>query len=163
MKDNEHLSQLRESGWRRKLTEVEQAELRAQLAAHPDARADWEMESALNAALAQLPEASVPSNFTARVLQAVEQEEARSGAWSWRWNWHSLVPRVAFAVAVLAFTGLVFQHHEVYRQRITLAKNVALATRGQPVPSPEALENFDAIRRMSQPQHADDELLALMQ
>jgi negative regulator of sigma E activity len=163
MKDNEHLSQLRESGWRRKLTEAEQAELRAQLATQPDARADWEMESALNAALTQLPDASVPSNFTARVLQAVECEEARPRAWSRRWSWYSLVPRVAFAMAVMMFAGLALQHHEIYRQRIALAKNVALVTWGQPMPSPEALENFDAIRRMSQPQHADDELLTLMQ
>ena len=163
MKDNEHLSNLRESGWRRKLTEAEQGELRAHLTANPDARADWEMESALNAALTQLPEARVPSNFTARVLQAVEREEARSRPGSWRWNWHALVPRVAFAAAVIAFAGLAFQHHEIYRQRTMLARNVALVTRGQSMPSPEALENFDAIRRMSQPQHADDELLALMQ
>jgi len=163
MKNNEPHSKLRESGWRQKLTEAEQAELRAYLAANPDARADWEMESALSVALTRLPDMSVPSNFTARVLQAVEREEARPRAWSWRWNWHALVPRVAFAAAVIAFAGLVFQHHEVYRQRIALARNVALVTRGQPMPSPEALENFDAIRRMSQPQHADDELLALMQ
>ena len=163
MKDNESHSQLRESSWRRKLTEAEQAELRAYLAANPDARADWEMESALNAALTRLPDANVPSNFTARVLQAVEREEARPRVWGWRWNWQTLVPRVALAAAVIAFTGLVFQHHEIYRQRIAFARNVALVTRGQPMPSPEALENFDAIRRMSQPQHADDELLALMQ
>ncbi|MGO9003005.1 MAG: hypothetical protein ACLPYM_00590 [Limisphaerales bacterium] len=163
MKDNELHSKLRESGWRRNLTEAEQAEWRAYLAANPDARVDWEMESALNAALTQLPDAPVPSNFTARVLQAVEREAARPRAWNWRWNWHTLVPRVAFAAAVIAFTGLAFQHHEIYRQRIALARNVALVTGGQPMPSPEALENFDAIRRMSQPQHADDELLALMQ
>jgi anti-sigma factor RsiW len=163
MKDSELHSKLRESGWRRKLTEAEQAELRAYLAANPAARADWEMESALNAALARLPDAPVPSNFTARVLQAVEREEARPRAWSWRWNWHMLVPRVAFAAAVITFTGLAFQHHEIYRQRAALARNVAFVTGGQPAPSPEALENFDAIRRMSQPQHADDELLALMQ
>jgi negative regulator of sigma E activity len=163
MKDSEFHSKLRESGWRRKLTEAEQAGLRACLAANPDARADWEMESALNAALARLPDAPVPSNFTARVLQAVEREEAPLRAWSWSWNWHTLVPRVAFAAAVITFTGLAFQHHEIYRQRAALARNVALVTRGQPMPSPEALENFDDIRRMSQPQHADDELLVLMQ
>ena len=163
MKANELHSKLRESSWRRKLTESEQAGLRAWLAVNPDARADWEMESALNAALTRLPDASVPSNFTARVLQAVERDEARPRAWSWRWNWHTLVPRVAFAAAVIAFTGLVFQHHEIYRQRTALARSVAFVTGGQPAPSPEALENFDAIRRMSQPQHADDELLVLMQ
>jgi hypothetical protein len=163
MKDNELHSKLRESGWRRKLTETEQAGLRAWLAANPDARADWEMESALNAAFARLPDAPVPSNFTARVLQAVEREEARPRAWSWSWNWHTLVPRVAFAAVVITFTSLAFQHHEIYRQRVALARSVAFVTGGQPAPSPEALENFDAIRRMSQPQHADDELLALMQ
>ena len=163
MKDNELHSKLRESSWRRKLTETEQAGLRAYLAANPDARADWEMESALNAALAQLPDALVPSNFTARVLQAVEREEARPHGWSWRWNWHTLVPRVAFAAVVITFTGLAFHHHEIYSRRAALARNVALVTKGQPMPSPEALENFDAIRRMSQPQHADDELLVLMQ
>jgi len=163
MKDSELQSKLREAGWRRKLTEAEQAELRAWLAAHPEAHADWELESALIAAFNRLPDAPVPSNFTARVLQAVEHEESRSRVGSWRWNWHSLVPRVAFAAVVIAFTGLALQHHEIYRQRAALARNIALVTRGQPMPSPEALENFDAIRRMSQPQHADDELLALMQ
>ncbi len=161
MKNDAFLSRLRESSWRRTLTDAEQAELRAHLAAHPDARADWEMESALNAAFARLPDAPVPSNFTARVLQAVEREAVRPPAGSW--NWQVLVPRIAFATVVVALTGLAIHHHEIYSQRVALVKSVALATRGQPVPSPEALENFDAIRRMSQPQHADDELLALMQ
>ena len=161
MKNDAFLSQLRESSWRRKLTGAEQAGLRAYLAAHPEARADWEMESALTAAFTRLPDAPVPSNFTARVLQAVESEAARPRGWSW--NWHGLVPRVAFAAVVVAFTGLAVYHHEAYNQRVALVKNVALATGRMPVPSPEALENFDAIRRMSQPQHADDELLALMQ
>jgi anti-sigma factor RsiW len=161
MKNDAFLSKLRELSWRRKLTETEQAELRAWLAANPGARADWELESALNAALNRLPGAPVPSNFTARVLQAVEREEARPRGWNW--NWHGLVPRVAFAAVVVTFTGLALHHHEIYSQRVALVKSVALATGGQPVPSPELLENFDAIRRLSQPQHADDELLALMQ
>lgn len=163
MKNDAFLSKLRETGWRRNLTEAEQAGLRARLAADPEAGVDWEMESALNAALDRLPNVPVPSNFTARVLQAVEREAARHRGWSWNWNWHVLVPRVAFAAVVVAFTGLAIHHHEIYSQRVAFAKSVALVTGGQPVPSPEALENFDAIRRMSQPQHADDELLALMQ
>ena len=163
MKDNELHSKLRESSWRRKLTEAELAGLRAYLAANPDARADWEMESALNAALTRLPDAPVPSNFTARVLQAVEREEARPTGWSWRWNWHTLVPRAAFAAAMIAFAGLALHQHEIYSQRVVLARSVAFVTGRQPAPSLEALENFDPIRRMSQPQHADDELLALMQ
>ena len=161
MKNDAYFSQLRESGWRRKLTETEQAELRAWLAAHPETQAEWELESALNAALGRLPEVPVPTNFTARVLQAVEREAVRPRPWNW--NWHVLVPRVAFATLVLAFAGLAIHHYEINRQRIALVKTVALVTNGQPLPSAEALENFDAIRRLSQPQHADDELLVLMQ
>jgi anti-sigma factor RsiW len=163
MKTDGPLSKLRELSWRRKLTETEAAELRARLAADPGARADWEVESALNAALDRLPEAPVPSNFTARVMQAVEREAARPRAWSWNWNWHELVPRVAVATAVLLIGGLALHQNAVHSQRVALVKSVALVAGNQPVPSPEALENFDAIRRMSRPQHADDELLALMQ
>ena len=159
MKESELHSKLRETGWRRKLTEAEQAGLDAFLGTNPSARADWEMESALNAALARLPDANMPSNFTARVLQAVDHEAAQPR----RWRWPTLMPRLAFAVAVIAFAGLAVHHHEIYHERAALARSVALATGGQPVPGPEALENFDAIRRMSQPQHADEELLALLQ
>ena len=41
-----------------------------------------------------------------------------------------------------------------------LAKNVALVT-SQPVPSVDALNNFDTIQRMGQPARPDNELLAL--
>jgi hypothetical protein len=163
MKNDGPISRLHELSWRRKLTETEVAELRARLAADPGVRLDWEVESALNAALDQLPDAPVPSNFNARVMQAVEREAARPRAWSWNWNWHVFVPRVAVATAVMVVGGLALHQHAVYNQRVALVKSVALVAGNQPVPSPEALENFDAIRRMSRPQHADDELLALMQ
>ena len=160
MKNDASFSRLCESSWRRKLTDAEQAELSAWLAAHPEAQAGWERELALNAALIRLPDVPVPSNFTARVLQAVEREAATRPR---GWNWHVLVPRIAFATAMLVFAGLAVHHHDIYRQRAALVKSVALVTGGQPVPSPEALENFDIIRRMSQSQHADDEVLTLMQ
>jgi anti-sigma factor RsiW len=166
MKNDGPISRLRELSWRRRLTETEEAELRAQLAANPAVRADWEAESALNAALARLPDAPVPSNFTVRVMQAVEREEARTRPWSRSWNWQVLVPRLAIATAVMVLGGLALHHQAVNSQRIALVKSVrsvALATAGQPVPGPEALKNFEAIRRMGGPQHADDELLALMQ
>lgn len=163
MKDHEHQSPWQEALWRGKPAEAETAELRAWLAAHPEAQADWELESALNAGLSRLPDAPVPSNFTARVLQAIEREEVRPPALVWRWHWRRLLPRVAGAMAVAMLAGLAIYHHEIYRQRVAFAQNVALVTTAQPLPSAEALENFDAIRRMSQPQHADDELLALLQ
>jgi len=151
---------LRELIWRRKLTDAEQAELRTQ----PAVQADLELESRLSEALARVPDAPVPSNFTARVLQAIEREEARgAGMQSWSWYWRVLVPRVAVAVAVVGFVGLAYQHHE-FDKRVQLARDVALLAQAQPLPSVEALKNFDAIRRMSQTTpRADDELLALLQ
>src|SRR5260370_23944746 len=68
-------TQLREAGWRRKLTSAEEAQLCAWLAANPQEQKDWEAETAMNHALARLPDVEVPSNFTARVLAAVEREK----------------------------------------------------------------------------------------
>lgn len=112
--------------------------------------------------LKRLPDAPVPSNFTARVLQAVDIEESRPSR-PWHWNWHALLPRIAVATAVMLFAGLTFHHYEQDAHRTVLARNVALVTEAQPLPSVEALKNFDVIQRMSQPAHADEELLALLQ
>ncbi len=160
MKNEPLHNQLRELAWRRKLTDAEKNGLRAQ----PEAQADLELESRLSEALARVPDAPVPSNFTARVLQAIEREELRGArARSWSWYWRVLVPRAAVAVAVVGFAGVAYQHHE-FDKRAQLAKAVALLAEAQPLPSVEALKNFDAIQRMSQttPQ-ADDKLLALLQ
>jgi hypothetical protein len=157
MKKDALHSKLREASWRRKLTDTERAELRA----HPEMQADLEMESRLSEALARLPDAPVPSNFTARVLQAVEREEARPRATGWHWTWRVLVPRLAFATAAVVVVGLAVHHYELNARRNALATSVALLTEAQPLPSVEALKNFEAIQRMSQP-HADEELLALL-
>ena len=122
-----------------------------------------ELEARLTRALAKLPDAPVPSNFTARVMQAVDLEEARSARrWKWIFNRRWFLPRVAIAGAVVLFAGLSLHHYELNARRSALAKNVALVAE-TPMPSVDALKNFDAIRRMSKPAHADDELLALLQ
>jgi len=149
---------LRELVWRRKLTEAEHAGLREQ----PETQADLELESRLTEGLARLPDAAVPSNFTARVLQAVERDTVlRPRPTVWKWTWRVLAPRLAVGVAVIGIAGLTYQRHE-FNQRARLARNVALLAGTQPMPSVEALKNFDAIQRMSQP-HADEKLLALLQ
>ena len=160
MKDEPIQNLLRELVWRRKFTEAERAELRAQ----PETQADWELESRLTEGLARLPDAAVPSNFTARVLQAVEREELqaarkRKGRW---WNWRVLLPRATAAAAVVVVAGLTIQRHELNVHRAQLAQSVAQVANAQPLPSIEALKNFNAVQRMSQP-HADEELLALLQ
>jgi hypothetical protein len=146
----------RESLWRRKLSAAEHAGLHAQ--------PELELEARLTEALAQIPDAPLPSNFSARVLAAVDLEESqgmRSRAWTL--NWRLLWPRVAVAAAVLIFAGVSFQRYEVNSHRVALARNVAMLSVAQPPPSMEALNNFDAIQRMSQSGHADGELLAALQ
>src|SRR2546430_17246944 len=82
---------LSELGWRGKLTATEEAELRAWLAAHSEAQGQWQTEASLSEALNRLPDVPVPTNFTARVLEAVKleaaaAERARSlGGPKWHW------------------------------------------------------------------------------
>jgi len=160
MKNEPLQNQLRELAWRRKLTDGEKDGLRAQ----PEAQAELELESRLSDALARMPDASLPSNFTARVIQAIEREEAHvAKTQKWSWYWRVLVPRFAVAVAIVGFAGLAYQRHEVGK-RAEFARDIALLAQAQPVPSVEVLKNFDAIQRLSQTTpRADDELLALLQ
>jgi negative regulator of sigma E activity len=147
-------SDFNESLWRRWLSDAERAALRAQ--------PNLELEARLTESLAKIPDAPVASNFTARVLAAVELEETRrSRGWNFNWNWHAFFPRMAVTAAILVFAGITFQHYEINSQRTLLAKNVAQVTTTQPLPSVDALQNFDTIQRMSQPARADTELLAL--
>ena len=146
----------RESLWRRQPTDAERAGLRAQ--------PELELEARLTEALAKIPDAAVPSNFTARVLDAVELEAARETRdRDWTLNWRALWPRVAVAAAILIFAGVSFQRYEIHSQRAKLVKNIAMVTVAQPPPSVDVLENLDAIQRMSQSGHADGELLAALQ
>jgi anti-sigma factor RsiW len=151
------LPQWRELLWRRKLTEAEEVELRTQ----PEVSADLEMEIRLSKTLARIPGVPVPSNFTARVMQIIELEEAKNTRLR-SWNWRLLLPRVAFAMVAIGLAGLALHRYELDTRRAAMAKGVAFVVAAQPLPSVEALKNFDAIRRMSQP-HADEELLALLQ
>jgi negative regulator of sigma E activity len=140
--------------WRRKLSAAERSGLTPEL----------DLEARLTSALAKIPDAPVASNFTARVLDAIELEEKQAARSRGRgWNWHALLPRVAVAAAVLIFAGVSIQRYEANSQRFDLAKNVALVAAAQPLPSMDALENLDAIRRMSQSAHADGQLLADLQ
>lgn len=160
---NESLfNQLREQSWRRKLTDAEEVVVRAYLAAHPEAQLDWSTGSELNAFLRKLPDAPVPSNFTARVLQAVEREAAgASHGWTWKWSWHSLLPRVAVAAVVIGLGLISFQRYETAK-RAEMVRSVVAVADVQSLLSPDDLKDLDAIRLSSAPA-ADQELLALFQ
>ena len=147
-------SELRETLWRRKLSADERAALRAQ--------PELELEARLTAVLAKISDAPVPSNFTARVLAAIELEEKQAARSTRGWNWRSLFPRIAVATAVLVFIGVSFQRYEANSQRTALAKTLVQVASAQP-PGVDALENLDAIQGMGQSGHADGELLAALQ
>ncbi|MGH7975120.1 MAG: hypothetical protein ACREC8_00505, partial [Limisphaerales bacterium] len=104
-----------------------------------------ELQNELQKMLSRLPDAPVPSNFTARVMQTIELEEMKNSR-SRSWNWRSFLPRVAFAMLAIGFAGLALHRHELDARRDALAKNVALVAAAQPLPSVDALKNFDAIR-----------------
>src|SRR6185436_15646732 len=87
--------------FRSELTPDDRARVEAFLAAHPELRGVWEEERALSRGLNAMPDAPVSSNFTARVLQAIDLDEAATRRESerrwWRsWSLHK-IPRLTWA------------------------------------------------------------------
>lgn len=159
MNQPEH-EQWRERFWRQNLTPEQLAELRA---ANP-AAAEAELEAALSDALARLPDAPVPSNFTARVLQGLEGEAipATRKVRDWSWILRVFVPRAAVAMAVIGLGAFAFRQRSV-KQTTRMAESLRAVAAVQIVPSPEALENFDVIEKLDSNPAADKELIALLQ
>lgn len=166
--------ELLETSWHRELTSQEAARLRAFLAEHPEAQADWQAEAALNGWLRRLPEPAVASNFTAQVMRAVQMDQLRNErpmlarCQSWlRMLW----PKAAWAAAALFLgTAALLEHRHLDRAR--LARDLASITvAASTLPSPEILQDFDAVRQLSLVPAAstgpaavsDDEFLAALQ
>ena len=159
------LRQLSELAWRRRLTSQEKARLRSRFAAHPQARADWELETALTDGLNRMPLSPVSSNFTALVLQAVQRppETARrswfdSAFWfpaGWR-------PRLVAGAAMLSLCFLtVSEYQAIQHQR--MARNLANVSQFAEVPPLDWLQNFETIDRLNRVKVADEDLLTLLQ
>jgi hypothetical protein len=165
MTDDPIYNRLRELSWRRKLTGAEEAQLRALLAARPEAQADWDAEASLNAVLGRLPDVPMPSNFTVRVLQAVGREaavERRPSEPIWQfWQRLRWLPRVAFAAVVLG-TGLVSYRQLQAARFAEYAHSVAAVSGVSSLPSPEVLKDFDAIRASNPSPLPDEQLLAAL-
>ena len=135
---------------RRPLTAAEQARVAVHLAACPEAQAEWEMEQSLNHLLDHLPDAPLASNFTAQVLSALDREAAAAARgrvvvdwrrWTQRW-----LPRFALTgLVVCAGTLLLYQQHQSEREQM-----VRVLVETAAVPDAEALQDFDAIQRLSQ-------------
>lgn len=159
--------QLVETASRRSLNADEEARLRSLFAVHPEAQAEWEEEMQLNQWLRQLPPAPVSSNFTARVLQAVESEVRRPGNWLTS-LWRGWVPSLRWArpVAVaglfLCVGMLSYQQYQSSSQ-MELAEQVARVSQMARIPTVELLKDFEAINSLSQPQLVlDDAVLEIL-
>jgi len=154
---------LLEKRWRQKLTAAEEASMRAWLAQHPESKAEWDLETQLSEALEKLPDAPVPSNFTARVLQAIEATEPRPSTQSRRpWFFRVLLPRAAVATVILGLALLYHEHTAATAKRAELVRGVKVVVGVPSLPSPEILQDFDTIRQMPASTGPDQELIALM-
>ena len=157
--------QLRETSWRRRLNEKEQAALERYLAGEPLARREWEEETRLKRWLAELPPAPVSSNFTARVLEAVRRKEAQKGRgwrfWLVRWLPLRVLPRVAIALLMVSLSLFsIHQYQAVNRART--AQTLASVSRLANLPGIE-WQDFDTISQLSRVEVADTELLAALE
>jgi hypothetical protein len=169
--NGDELNQVRETLLRRELSPAEHERLRRALSAAGAEPGPWDTEVALSSLLSRLPDAPLSSNFTARVLQAVEGEPVR--AWGlpsfleWTRAWPSL--RLGASVACLLLAFLIYAHYQS-ASRVRMATSVARVVRSveaasalAQLPPVEVLRDFDAIQGLSQSRVvADEELLVAL-
>ncbi len=159
MTDSEYIS-LREAAWRRTLTPDEKARLQSYLLVHAEAQEDWDQETALNQALLNLPDVPVSSNFTARVLQAIDLDELRTGrderSQGLLARLRLWLPRFAVAGLVIGLGGLGYQRYHLH----TLSeKAVSVKLVATTLPDVQMWQDFDAIAKLGQSTASDDKLL----
>lgn len=173
MRNNDPVNEsLRDTAWRRALSQDEARRLEGWLAAHPDERAGWDEERALTRLLTRLPDAAAPSNLTSRVLAAIDEPATARGqrtvsswlGWLRSMGW---VPRLS-GVAVLVMAGLLGHHqYQLHReaevQRTEMAHRVATVSElAETAPSVEILQDFDSIRNLPTTAGPDEALLAAL-
>lgn len=152
-----------EISWRRPLSDPEKAELRAWLINHPEAQAAAEVDALLTAALTKLPDAPVPSNFTARVMQTIEREgrlQSRVETASRPW-WRAWLPRLA-PVAIVLIGCLVIWQQQQHSQHQALTEAAREVASAQILADPNVMTHFDEIVSLASDSAAPDEGLLSM-
>ncbi len=120
------------------------------------------LDARLDAVLRALPDNPVASNFTARVLQAVERND---GARPARGNYFTLfnwLPRTAVATLAVTFALLTYEVRTEARSS-QLAHSLTAISQVAALPSPDVLKDFETVRLLNPKPGADRELLALLQ
>ncbi len=171
--DDLNLDSLTALAWRRPLTPEERARAQHLLREQPAGLSAFEEDQELTRLVQQLPDAPVPSNFTACVLQALDQPEpvpacGRSPFSGWLAR--LAAPRIAWAVLAVLLLPLGYLGFQS-RQRTQIAASIAQITRtvsetGRAVETPplEILRDFEAIDRLRVANTvADEELLAALE
>ena len=152
MKQHE-LKELMERARLRTLSPEDEHRLQEFLEADPGVWPDWEEDMALSRVLDAMPDAPLASNFSARVMLAVEQEERSSStarprpglAW-WSRHWVARLGLVS-SVAIIVAIGWQ-QHQQQKRERSQIAESVATISEVASVPSVEILRDFDVIQSL---------------
>jgi anti-sigma factor RsiW len=164
---------LRLKALRNELSPEEMALWRAHLRAHPEAQQDWEEEQFITQALQHLPDLPVPTNFTARVMSAVNRatrdEESPAPApvpWTQWWGALGWSRQAALATLLLCLSLIGYRQYQLGRhaERVEAGRNLAEVSVAADLPSLELLRDFEAIRRLSpMPPEADAELAVALQ
>ena len=157
------------TSWQRPLSPAEEARLQTWLSTHPEARGLWDEEAALNHLLDQLPDTPISSNFTARLLEALDRESilpprtwlSRFFPLTWRGR---LLPRLAGATALLAVV-LAGIHLYQENHRSKLVHDVRIVGNLAALPYTEFLSDYEAIRQLPTVsiESGDLELLAALE
>jgi len=163
-------------GLKRELTDDDRARIDATLAAHPELREQWEADAALGRVLRHLPDVPVSSNFTSRVLDAIELEERAVVRAAVRSSWRDWLRRVqprlswVFALAlVVAFGTYQYRVQQGTRARTQIEQAHFvheirdLSQEMAALPGPEVFKDFEAINQFRQVSSvSDDDLLKVL-
>src|SRR5688500_18158282 len=149
-------NELLELSWRRPLNSIEEARLQTYLSEHPEAQRLWDSEATLNHFLADMPAAPLSSNFTARVLQALDLDLAQAARQRPRSWWSGSWPRLAWASSFLALSLLGYVQFQKHNEK-QLHRDIATLTTAMPA-EPGVLQDFETIRRLGQAPVLDEAL-----
>lgn len=167
MKQTE-LEQLIDRARRRILSNDERTRLNILLEGDPAAWPERDEELALTQLLSRLPDAPVSSNFSVRVMRAIDLADRQPGrnpsAGNSLRRWFA---RLSWATAALALAGLSWVHYQGW-QRAETARSVKFISEVAAVPSVEILRDFDAVQSLGNMPPAmdvqgDTELLTALQ
>ncbi|MDB6031556.1 MAG: hypothetical protein JWM16_1894 [Verrucomicrobiales bacterium] len=161
--------QLQEISWKRKLSAEEEVSIQAYLLTQPEAQADWDDDQALTYVLERLPNAPLPSNFTAQVMLALDLETAAEERKTpqtrgWRWWLHQFLPKAALGLLTISLGVLGVTQYQNHLRQEMLQKTVQFSHVAGFLPEAEMWQDFEAIRRLNAtaPPVSDDELLAAL-